>query len=93
MASFSRFQKYNNDDDEELATIVFSYFVRYSHKIYKNEDVANSSSNFGEFFMPHAKRHGHNAHEKTSVPYRVGIKHIHINNTERVVSKYTELYR
>ena len=80
---FSRFQGYNNDEDDddeddELATIVFSYFVRYSHKIFENEDVPNSSSKFGEFFMPHANWHGHNAHEKTSVPCREGNKRIHI---------------
>ena len=50
----SRFQGYNCDDDEELATFVFSYFVRCSHKIFEKEIASNSSSKFGEVFMPHA---------------------------------------
>ena len=78
MASFSRFQGYNNDDDEELAAIAFSYFVRYSQKLFENEEVTNFSSKFGEFFMPRAKRHGHRAHEKQTFRCREGNENIHI---------------
>ena len=64
----SKVQGYNCEDDKELAAIDFLYFVRYSHEIFENEEVPNSSSKFGEVFVPRANLHGHSAHEKTIAP-------------------------